>query len=305
MGALKYFLIFCLSIYATFASAQDLQYANLYAKLAYEFNEDSTLPKLIYEKVSVCKNKARDDRKIQCLKTILFKKQDIAFDSVVYTAKDIFPDKVWKSKKGFCLPISLIVLISAEYLGLKAQPIAMPGHVFVRFHIFAENKKESQFLNLEPNRRGYSYTDQEYSMKYQLDPKIQRVMQPLTIEEFKGMYYYEYAKILQRGKLFKNQALKYYEEAWKYWKDVRVGGSLAILYFELGNHKKAIYYVDWFWHKKLYSKELAYNRILIFLKSNLPRDLIKKEIEASIKLGLDSKELALLRKKVFNDYKWY
>ena len=69
----------------------------------------------------------------------------------------------------------------AEVRGLPLDAILLPGHVFLRYG------SSDSFVNLEPNRRGFTYTDDEYREKYQDGPWTGLEFKPLEPRQFIGL----------------------------------------------------------------------------------------------------------------------
>jgi hypothetical protein len=73
---------------------------------------------------------------------------------------------------------------------LPLNVILLPGHVFLRYGK-SSGLEEFGFarktVNLEPNRRGYSYTDEEYREKYKNGHWTGLEFKPLKSREFVGL----------------------------------------------------------------------------------------------------------------------
>jgi len=68
----------------------------------------------------------------------------------------VLPLRVLQNRRSGCMGLTWLALMVAEERGLDLQAILLPGHVFLRY----------RGVNLEPNRQGFSYTDEEYREKY-------------------------------------------------------------------------------------------------------------------------------------------
>lgn len=77
--------------------------------------------------------------------------------------------------------LSWLALMVAEARDLHLDAILLPGHVFLRYG------SSDSFVNLEPNRRGYSYTDEEYREKYKNGNWTGLEFEPLKPREFMGL----------------------------------------------------------------------------------------------------------------------
>ena len=97
-------------------------------------------------------------------------------------AKDaVLPLRVLEMRKSGCMGLSWLALMVAEARQLHINAILLPGHVFLRY------KSSSGFVNLEPNRRGFSYTDEEYREKYKNGNWTGLEFRPLEPQEFIGL----------------------------------------------------------------------------------------------------------------------
>ena len=77
--------------------------------------------------------------------------------------------------------LSWLALMVAETRHLPLHAILLPGHVFLRY------ESSNVSFNLEPNRRGYSYTDAEYREKYKDGNWTGLEFFPLEPKEFVGL----------------------------------------------------------------------------------------------------------------------
>ncbi len=100
---------------------------------------------------------------LNSLKSLLWNFWNIEFagagDAAV--AKEaVLPLRVLEQKKSGCMGLSWLALMVAEVYHLPLDVVLLPGHVFLRYG------SSDAPVNLEPNRRGYTYTDEEYREKY-------------------------------------------------------------------------------------------------------------------------------------------
>ena len=73
----------------------------------------------------------------------------------------VLPLRVLETKKSGCIGLAWLAMMVAEARAIPLEAVMLPGHVFLRY-----KSGDGAFVNLEPNRRGYSYTDAEYREKY-------------------------------------------------------------------------------------------------------------------------------------------
>ncbi len=121
---------------------------------------------------------------LQSLKNLLWQFWNIDFAGAgeAAVAKDaVLPLRVLANKKSGCMGLSWLALMVAEARGLHLDAILLPGHVFLRYG------SSDNFVNLEPNRRGFTYTDEEYREKYQKGPWTGLEFKPLETRQFIGL----------------------------------------------------------------------------------------------------------------------
>ena len=121
---------------------------------------------------------------LQSLKNLLWNFWNIEFAGAGSTAtsKDaVLPLRVLKNKTSGCMGLSWLALMVAETRHLPLHAILLPGHVFLRY------ESSNVSFNLEPNRRGYSYTDAEYREKYKDGNWTGLEFFPLEPKEFVGL----------------------------------------------------------------------------------------------------------------------
>ena len=93
----------------------------------------------------------------------------------------ILPLRVLETRKSGCMGLSWLAMMVAESRQLPLSVIMLPGHVFLRYGI------DSSAVNLEPNREGFSYTDEEYREKYKKGPWTGLEFKPLSPTQFVGL----------------------------------------------------------------------------------------------------------------------
>jgi len=100
---------------------------------------------------------------LNSLKSLLWNFWNIEFagaGDAAIAKNAVLPLRVLENKKSGCMGLSWLALMVAEARDLRLHAILLPGHVFLRY------ESSDRTENLEPNRRGYSYTDDEYREKY-------------------------------------------------------------------------------------------------------------------------------------------
>ena len=94
----------------------------------------------------------------------------------------ILPLRVLETRKSGCMGLAWLAMMVAEARGIPLEPILLPGHVFLRYAPAGVPP-----VNLEPNRRGYTYTDEEYREKYRDGNWTGLEFKPLTPAQFTGL----------------------------------------------------------------------------------------------------------------------
>ena len=121
---------------------------------------------------------------LQSLKNLLWQFWNIEFAGAGEAAvakESVLPLRVLANKKSGCMGLSWLALMVAEARGLHLDAILLPGHVFLRYG------SSDSSVNLEPNRRGFTYTDEEYREKYKDGRWTGLEFKPLKTRQFVGL----------------------------------------------------------------------------------------------------------------------
>lgn len=121
---------------------------------------------------------------LQSLKNLLWQFWNIEFAGAGEAAvakESVLPLRVLANKKSGCMGLSWLALMVAEARDLHLDAILLPGHVFLRYG------SSDSSVNLEPNRRGFTYTDEEYREKYQKGTWTGLEFKPLESRQFIGL----------------------------------------------------------------------------------------------------------------------
>ncbi|MBD3344458.1 MAG: tetratricopeptide repeat protein [Chitinivibrionales bacterium] len=158
----------------------------------------------------------------------------IGFDSNRTNLYGLFPHTILQRKSGSCLGVSLLFLILAEQTGVPFHGVIIPTHFFVRFD------NDTARFNLEPNRRGYCYTDKRYREKYGVAGRPWYTMKNLTREEVAAALSYNLGNICRiRG--LHEKAVVFYAEALEGLKEFPEAlGNAGISYAYLGRINDAV-----------------------------------------------------------------
>ncbi|MBQ3778422.1 MAG: hypothetical protein II835_10175 [Fibrobacter sp.] len=121
---------------------------------------------------------------LQSLKKLLWQFWNIEFAGAGEAAiakESVLPLRVLANKRSGCMGLSWLALMVAQSRGLPLDAILLPGHVFLRYG------SSDSFVNLEPNRRGFTYTDDEYREKYKDGRWTGLEFKPLKTRQFVGL----------------------------------------------------------------------------------------------------------------------
>lgn len=124
---------------------------------------------------------------LETLKMLLWEHWNVEFagaGEAAVSRESILPLQVLETKKSGCVGLTWLAMMVAEARGIDLKPVLLPGHVFMRYGM---EKGNGIPVNLEPNRRGYSYTDAEYKEKYKAGPWTGLEFKPLTSTQFIGL----------------------------------------------------------------------------------------------------------------------
>lgn len=117
---------------------------------------------------------------LETLKSLLWDFWKIEFagaGEAAVSRQSILPLQVLQNKKSGCMGLSWLAMMVAEVRQIDLQVILLPKHVFLRY----------KSVNLEPNRNGFSYTDEQYREKYKEEPWTGLEFAPLTSMQFLGL----------------------------------------------------------------------------------------------------------------------
>lgn len=125
---------------------------------------------------------------LSALKKLLWEYWNIEFAGAgepSISKESILPLQVLKNRKSGCMGLSWLAMMVAEARGISLRVILLPGHVFLRYG--CEEANATSCVNLEPNRRGFSYTDDEYREKYRDGRWTDLDFKPLSSRQFMGL----------------------------------------------------------------------------------------------------------------------
>jgi hypothetical protein len=91
---------------------------------------------------------------------IVYKTWNIGFDNRDMAPEALLPHCIYRTGKGACLGVSLIMLMLAEKTGCPLHGVMLPGHFFCRY------SNGSTQVNIEPNKAGVNHADDYYKDRY-------------------------------------------------------------------------------------------------------------------------------------------
>lgn len=279
-------------------SAHAGPYAEMYKRLATEMRVSETKQKdfttWIQKEAELCRQNPEFnvEKRISCLKRAVFTDGMVQFDTLTFRApQDLLPDRLIVTGKGSCVSISFLTLLLAEKMDIRAEPVSLPGHVYIRF---------SNGVNWESNRQGYAYTDAEYREKYQLDPGKGRISRAMDVQAFEGLFRFEWANRLWQ----QNQgaaAIPVYLKAESFSNDFRIPGNRAVVLESLGKRAEAKKIMDSLWLFGARSEELVWNRALLMIRANEDFQDVLFMLEDAEGRRVESARLKDLKRRVLTE----
>lgn len=131
--------------------------------------------------------------------------------------------RVLETRKSGCMGLSWLAMMVAEARQIPLSVILLPGHVYLRY---APAGKPA--VNLEPNRGGYSYTEEEYRKKYRKGPWTGLEFKPLSPSQFAGLAAFDMGNLYLDSDL--RRALTWYrmaEEFFPEYPGIKVNQDIA------------------------------------------------------------------------------
>jgi regulator of sirC expression with transglutaminase-like and TPR domain len=155
---------------------------------------------------------------------LVYQTWHIGFDSTDTALETLLPDRVFRTRKGDCLGVSLILLMLAERLGCPIYGVMLPGHFFCRYD---DGRVR---INIEPNRGGCAHDDAYYRERYQIAKTPWYDLKNLSRPEVIGVLCYDCGTLCLREKLFK-PAIVYFRECLRLIPGyAEAKGNLAVAY---------------------------------------------------------------------------
>lgn len=127
---------------------------------------------------------------LQSFKSLLWEFWNIEFagrGEAAISKDAVLPLRVLETRKSGCMGLAWLAMMVAEARHLPLSVILLPHHVFLRYEFASDSLQCVKTVNLEPNRRGYSYSDEEYRLKYKEGPWTGLEFKPLEKNQFFGL----------------------------------------------------------------------------------------------------------------------
>jgi tetratricopeptide (TPR) repeat protein len=128
----------------------------------------------------------------QAILDIVYRQWKMAFDPQDDVIESVLPHSALRSGKGNCMGVSLMILILAERLNCPIYGVVLPGHFFCRYDDGASK------INIEPNRNGFSHSDDYYRMKYLSQNESWYSLEKLSKTGTIGVFYYTIGTLFLR-----------------------------------------------------------------------------------------------------------
>ena len=237
------------------------EYTSLHTRLANEFAlpaaEVRAMETWLDSSARKCTDIATEAQKLECMRKAIYQDLGMKFDSLVTgPVADVFPTTAFKVRHGSCVPVAFLTIMLAERCNVKATPISLPGHVYLRF---------AGGRNWEPNLNGVHHPDAYYANAYHLDPVQGLLAIPLDVKGFEGFIRFEVANRLAMSKDFSG-AVTQFGLAQTLSKDPRIPGNRAIALDQQGRGDLALGIMDSLWKVGMRSEPLVWNRALLSLQ---------------------------------------
>lgn len=97
--------------------------------------------------------------------------------------EELFLHGLLKTKRGYCMTLSLIYLIVGERLNLPLYGVALPNHFFVRY------ESPTYRVNVETTQQGESMPDESYRQRFGITPDAVFFMKNLGKKQTLGAYF--------------------------------------------------------------------------------------------------------------------
>lgn len=146
---------------------------------------------------------------LESLKSLLWNFWNIEFagaGEAAVSRESILPLQVLQNRKSGCVGLSWLALMVAESRNIDMHAVLLPGHVYLQYGAHSDHR-----VNIEPNRRGYTYSDDEYREKYKTGKWTGFEFSPLSSRQFVGLAAFNMGNLFLENA--PSKALKWYRVA--------------------------------------------------------------------------------------------
>jgi regulator of sirC expression with transglutaminase-like and TPR domain len=110
-------------------------------------------------------DKQKSSAAVDAIISTVYATWGIEFDNRDMAPEALLPHFVYKTKKGSCLGVSLVILMLAEKVKCPVYGVILPEHFFCRY-----DDGTTRF-NIEPNKSGVNHPDDYYKSRYPVAPR--------------------------------------------------------------------------------------------------------------------------------------
>jgi tetratricopeptide (TPR) repeat protein len=196
---------------------------------------------------------------LDSIKNIVYSKWEIGFDSCDTSLETLLPHRVFRTRKGACLGVSLIMLMLAEKLGCPLYGVVLPGHFFCRYD------DGGRRINVEPNRHGCLHDDGYYRQRYLVAQMPWYTLDNLSSSATIGVFCYNAGTLCLNTKKY-SDAIEFLNEAARRLPEFpEVRGNLALSYAQEKQYDSAFSLFEKVFvvHPDLKNLALNYGSVLV------------------------------------------
>jgi len=150
--------------------------------------------------------------------------------------EELFLHGMLKSKRGYCMNLSLLYLILGQKLDLPLFGVPLPNHFFVRY------EKGKSRINIEATEMGISFSDSFYRQRYlpSSEKESSYFLKNLSVKKTLGAYFSNIGMVYYQNQKFE-RAVFYLQLSTKINPaSIDAQNNLANIYSELKKYPKAV-----------------------------------------------------------------
>ena len=151
---------------------------------------------------------------------------------------ELFLHGMLKSKRGYCMNLSLLYLIVGDRLNLPLHGVGLPNHFFVRY------ETENARINIEATESGVTFPDSFYENRFgvKFDPGTSFFTQNLNKRQTLGAYLSNVGMVHYRNSRPEKAVFYLALSAETNPSSIEANNNLANIYGETGQHALAVRY---------------------------------------------------------------